>query len=87
MYLQIAIILSEVVGRKITHEKLSGEQRKAILTGAGLPEQYANFLVALEEDAATGSEERMVAEESDKIVKGKMTIREFFEKNKAIWAK
>jgi len=84
---QVASILSEVLGRKITHNKLPGAQYKAILTGVGLPEQYAAFLVALEEEIAVGSEEKLIAEESDKIVKGKITIREFFEKNKAIWAK
>ena len=87
MDLQVASILSEVVGRKITHNKLSGEQQKAALIRAGLPEKFAAFMVAIQEDVAAGLEEKLIAEESSKIVKGKTTIKEFFEKNKATWAK
>jgi hypothetical protein len=41
----------------------------------------------LQEGLAGGSEERLVSEQGDKIVKGKVTIKEFFEKNKATWSK
>jgi len=55
--------------------------------GLGFPEKYAGFAVSLEEGVAAGIDERLLAEEPEKIVRGKISIREFFEKNKATWAK
>lgn len=53
---------------------------------AGLPVQFSEHLISMEEAIAKGSEERLISEE-DKIVKGKITMKEFVEKNKAAWAK
>lgn len=77
-----------MVGCKITHVKLPADQYRSILTGvAGIPAEHAGYLILLEEGIGGGSEERLIAEHGEKVVKGKVTFREFFEKNKAAWTK
>lgn len=44
---QVASALSEVIGRRITYQEITPEEFKKGLLGAGLPEDYANFLVMI----------------------------------------
>lgn len=55
-YDQVAEKLSALLGRKIEHVKLTGEQRYQSLVGAGVPDHLAHFLTHIETSTAKGSE-------------------------------
>lgn len=46
-YAEAAAILTEVLGRKIVYTALDDDSFIAMLTGAGVPEDYARFLTAI----------------------------------------
>lgn len=85
MIKQIAEKLSSHLGKKITHVKLSPEQRLQGFKDAGLPAHMAGFLTNLETMAAEGKE----AWEGNDVetVTGKMAVSfdDFAEKNKQVW--
>jgi len=84
----VADILSDVLGRRITHNKISVPEYITLLEESrGLPRVHAEFLANVEGDLGKGSEEKLIAASTDNIIKGTTTIREFFEKNKATWSK
>ncbi|KDR83086.1 hypothetical protein GALMADRAFT_58248 [Galerina marginata CBS 339.88] len=82
---EVAAILSEVIGRKITHERVTEEQTIAAFTGLGIPEDYSKMLTGLLVGVANGSEEAIFT--SPKAIIGKVDLREHFEANKKVWAK
>jgi NAD(P)H dehydrogenase (quinone) len=51
---RIAEILSEISGKPITYEPVSGPIMMGILRGAGLDEGTAGFVTALDENTAAG---------------------------------
>lgn len=63
------------------------ELASMLVSATGFPESGARYLANLEEGIAGGFEERLVADEGDKVWKSKVSIREFFEKNKEAWIK
>ncbi|THZ85333.1 NAD(P)-binding protein [Aureobasidium pullulans] len=84
-YDQIAEKLSTHLGKKITHIKLSPEQRIQGFKDVGLPSHMSSFLTNLETMAAEGKEAR----EGDdvELVTGKKptSFDEFVQKNKQVW--
>ena len=85
--MQIAEQLSEVLGRKITHRKVSVEERKSGFMTIGVANWLAGMLASSEANFhATGREEKMISEKSDKAI-GKTRFIEFAEANKAAWQK
>ncbi|KDR83085.1 hypothetical protein GALMADRAFT_238897 [Galerina marginata CBS 339.88] len=82
---EVAAILSEIVGRKITHERVTEEQTVEGFTGLGIPEDYSKMLTGLLVGVANGSEEAIFT--SPKTIVGKVDLRENFEANKKVWAK
>lgn len=46
-YAEAAAILSEVTGQKIAYQPVDDQTFVSILTGAGVPAEYANFLAAI----------------------------------------
>jgi uncharacterized protein YbjT (DUF2867 family) len=57
-YGDIADILSEATGRTITHRAVPVEEARARMVAAGMPDEYARFLAALEASIAAGAEDR-----------------------------
>jgi NAD(P)H dehydrogenase (quinone) len=53
-YDDLAAAFGEVLGREVGYGALSPEEHRAALTGAGLDEATAGFLVALDQDTAEG---------------------------------
>jgi hypothetical protein len=56
---QIAAKLSNGLGRKIEHARLSPEDNIQRYVQSGFPEHYAKLLTMLETNTAQGAEERM----------------------------
>jgi len=81
-YDKIAAMLTEVLGRKITHTRLTETEFKQVLIGRGLPDDYAQMMSTLDGLIAQGAEERLF-QRAD--VRGKRSLRAFFEANKDVW--
>ncbi|KAJ7100456.1 hypothetical protein C8R44DRAFT_988502 [Mycena epipterygia] len=78
-YAQIANILSEVLGRKITHRTVSEEENRKVMLARGMPAEYAKFMSAADVGISEGGHER-IYEKADFV--GKRTMREFVEVHK-----
>ncbi|KAF9459739.1 hypothetical protein BDZ94DRAFT_1199056 [Collybia nuda] len=76
-------ILSEVIGRKITHRHMPQTEAKEFYMSFGIPEDYALMLIGVEGEIANGNEEAQFHREN-KIV-GETHIRDFFQTNRDIW--
>jgi len=79
--------LSDVVGRKITHVQINRDTALSILTSVGVEEKTAGYLVDMEVDISNGAEQKLIDANEGNVVRGKTTLKEFFEKNKAVWSK
>ncbi|KAF9009628.1 hypothetical protein BDQ17DRAFT_1348451 [Cyathus striatus] len=87
-YDEAAALLSEALGRKITHRRLSTEEVAQGFMSIGLTDNYANVLANAEKRLASGAEEKLFFVDGGKTVKyiGKARLREYIEKNKELWA-
>ncbi|KAJ7197686.1 hypothetical protein C8J57DRAFT_1637159 [Mycena rebaudengoi] len=81
-YDQMASMLSEVLGRKIKHTRLSEAEYKVVLIQRGLPENYAKIMSEADGFIAKGAAEQLFRRAD---IHGKRIIREFFEANKDSW--
>ncbi|GAA2018854.1 SDR family oxidoreductase [Pseudokineococcus marinus] len=76
-YDELAAAMGEVLGREVTYQRLSPEQQGAALRSAGLDEQTAGFVVALDQsiaagalDVTTGDLSRLAGRPSTPLVEG-----------------
>ncbi|KAK0457557.1 uncharacterized protein EV420DRAFT_1549020 [Desarmillaria tabescens] len=84
-YNDVAAIFTEVLGRKITHTRITVEELKKGYLSFGLPEDFATMLSSLDgENAKKGGDEEEKFM-SAKKVSGKRTFRSFVEANKDSW--
>ncbi|RXW13270.1 hypothetical protein EST38_g12585 [Candolleomyces aberdarensis] len=83
-YNEVAQILTEVIGRPITHKVISEEEQAARYTSFGMPPEYARFLVAEEAKTDSDTEASLVANENKFV--GKFSVRDVLEQNKAFWS-
>ncbi|KAJ2928722.1 hypothetical protein H1R20_g8400, partial [Candolleomyces eurysporus] len=83
-YGEVAQILSEVIGKPVTHKAISPAEQEARYTSFGMTPEYARFLVA-EEVKTDGDTEAALVEKENKFV-GKLSVRDVLEKNKAFWS-
>jgi NAD(P)H dehydrogenase (quinone) len=51
----LAAAISEVIGRPVTYQRLTSEEHLALLTGAGLDEGTAQFVIALDGNTRDGA--------------------------------
>ncbi|PBK84982.1 NAD(P)-binding protein [Armillaria gallica] len=79
-YDDVAAIFTEVLGRKITHTRITVEELKQRYISFGLPEDFAGMLSSLDGLNANGGEEEIF--NAPKKVTGKRTLRSFVEANK-----
>ncbi|CAA7268339.1 unnamed protein product [Cyclocybe aegerita] len=84
-YDQAAALLSEVLGRKITHKRVTNEEERAIFQANGLKEDYAVLLNTIEARLADDVDAALVG--NSKSITGKIKLRDFFEANKQLWIK
>jgi festuclavine dehydrogenase len=84
---QIADLLSEVLGRKIVHKRLVPGEPRSEWAYFKVPEKFQKLLSDAEANVAEGGNElAKLKGQTDDIIVGKATVREFIEQNKAIWA-
>jgi festuclavine dehydrogenase len=81
---KVAASLSQVLGRKIAHKRLTEDESLFIWTSAGLTVGLAKALIKMQEGIANGAEEAVF--ESDNKIVGKKHLKEFFETNRELWA-
>ncbi|KAF8651582.1 hypothetical protein AX16_004698 [Volvariella volvacea WC 439] len=79
----VANIASEVLGRKIEHKRHTHDQHVAFYIASGLSKEHAEVLASAEATIALGVEE--AAAKSGRIYVGKRHLKDWFEKNKALW--
>ncbi|KAJ3550386.1 hypothetical protein NMY22_g524 [Coprinellus aureogranulatus] len=80
-YDQVADILSEVLGRKITHKTITGEQMTKVYTDIlGWAPAISEHIVKAQLDMEAGSAERLFSNPDSAV--GKVTFREWAEKHK-----
>jgi len=75
--------LSKVLGREITHRRVTDEQELEIYTSVGMTPEFARLLNGMEQRTAGGSEER--AFKSEKAIIGREELKDYFEANKQLW--
>lgn len=85
-YGQAAEILSGVLGKKIAYQPITGEAFVAMLTGAGVPADYANFLAAIFHPVREGWTARMTEDVKTLTGKTPRSVRQYAEDNKALLA-
>ncbi|KAJ6572052.1 hypothetical protein B0H19DRAFT_1209139 [Mycena capillaripes] len=81
-YDKIAAMLTEILGRKISHTSLPEAEFKEVLIGRGIPEDYSQMMATIDVAVAGGAEEQLY-QRADVV--GKRTLRGFFEANKDVW--
>lgn len=82
---EVAATLSEVLGRKIEHVRLSPEERTKYYIGLGMPEFVAGFMTQLEVGTAKGLE-AMEDDSVEKVTGEKaLAFKDWVEENKAVW--
>lgn len=86
-YDQVAAKLSEALGRRIEHVKLSRDERYQGLVSAGLSEYYASFLSDMEAAASTGFETRMNDEVENVTRRPPKNLSLFAQENRETWVK
>ncbi|CAA7263556.1 unnamed protein product [Cyclocybe aegerita] len=84
-YDQATEILSEVIGRKITHTHITNEQEQGFFRSIGMSPEYAAMLNGMEAAIADDAEEKLVG--TSKTITGTHKLRDYFEANKALWTK
>jgi len=83
-YDEVAALLSQVLGRKITHKRLTEEESLFIWTSVGVTVELAKALINMEAEVADGAE--VTVFENDNKIVGKKRLREFLETNRELWA-
>ncbi|KAJ7728781.1 hypothetical protein B0H16DRAFT_240299 [Mycena metata] len=81
-YDQIAEMLTNVLGRKITHTRLTGDKLKQLFFARDMPEDYAEMMVTLDSWVAGGAEQQLY-QRADVV--GKRMLHAFFEANTEAW--
>ncbi|KAF8156986.1 hypothetical protein B0H34DRAFT_675345 [Crassisporium funariophilum] len=84
---KVAKLLTDVLGREITHKKISVDEAIKIYLKFGMPQPLAEGLATLESLVAGGSEEKAFYADKDRKIVGKHTLRGYLEANRHIWAK
>ncbi|CAA7262583.1 unnamed protein product [Cyclocybe aegerita] len=84
-YDEVAALLSDVLGRKITHKHLTNEEEQALFQSFGVSKEHAAMLTGREARIDDGVEEAIVG--TNKTITGTRTLRQFVEDNKQMWIK
>ncbi|KDN70634.1 putative AFUA_2G17970 family ergot alkaloid biosynthesis protein [Colletotrichum sublineola] len=84
--IQIAEILSDVLGRKIVHKNLSALELVERFTSQGMPQDYAEMMAGLDTAIKEGSENRTNSVVLAVTGKQPRKFRDTAEKYKGVWA-
>ncbi|KAF4567284.1 hypothetical protein EYR36_010902 [Pleurotus pulmonarius] len=83
-YDDVAALFTDILGRRITHKRLSEAELKADFIAFGLPEPIATALAFLNTVIASGGEEAVTKAENKYV--GKRRLRDLIEANKSSWS-
>ena len=81
----MANVLSEVLGRKITHTNVSQQELADWLTKRGVPDYTSNMLAELDTGIKNGMEDRLNDVVQKVTGKAPVTYKEYAEKHKDAW--
>jgi hypothetical protein len=81
----VAVVLSDVLGRHITHEKVSVTELAVRLMAYGVPKEYADMLAAFDAAIAQGSEAKLNDRVREVTGRSPRRLREFAEENRGAW--
>ncbi|KIM42273.1 hypothetical protein M413DRAFT_444706 [Hebeloma cylindrosporum] len=86
-YDEAAALLSKILGRTITHKRVSPEESTATFERLGIQPEYAAMLTSVALKAASGEEEAIFTDNKEKAIVGEEKLEDYFEANKDVWAK
>ncbi|KIM42280.1 hypothetical protein M413DRAFT_70555 [Hebeloma cylindrosporum] len=86
-YDEAAALLSNILGRTITHKRVSPEESTATFERLGIQHEYAAMLTSVALKAASGEEEAIFTDKKEKAIVGEEKLEDYFEANKEVWAK
>jgi hypothetical protein len=81
---QAVRMLSEVIGRKIIHTRMSHGEA-VVFWRQFVPTEFAEAMVEIEDAVARGDEEACFHARSKQV--GKRRLRPYFEANRELWVK
>lgn len=84
-FIQIAELFSEVLGRKITHKKLSVAEFEQTFVTFGVSLEHSRLLASMEEAVSNGIEEGLFNSPAEKKYIGKHKLSDYIRENKALW--
>lgn len=82
----VAETLSDELGRRIAHHRLTVDGLAARHRDQGLPEDYATTLSAMDGAIAAGSEDRVTANVQELTGRSPVSITEFVRRNAGAWS-
>ncbi|KXH66681.1 AFUA_2G17970 family ergot alkaloid biosynthesis protein [Colletotrichum salicis] len=85
-YDEVAATLSDVLGRRIVHKRLSAQELVDRYVAQGMPRDYAEMMSGLDTAIKNGSENRTNSVVLAVTGKQPKKFREFAERNKTVWA-
>lgn len=71
-------MLSEVLGRKITHKNITADEYRKVMVERGMPDDYAAVMSMADVQIAEGAEEKAF-KRADLV--GKRSLRDFLEEH------
>ncbi|KAF9482673.1 NAD(P)-binding protein [Pholiota conissans] len=86
-YDEIAEIFTDVLGRKITHKKLTPTEFAQLFTTFGITPVHADLLASMEQAVADGVEEGLFNSSPDKKYLGTYKLSDYIRENKELWIK
>lgn len=81
---QAVQMLSKVLGRRITHTRMSHDEA-VVFWQQFVPTEFAEAMVQIEDAAARGDEEACFHAKFKQV--GKRRLRPYFEANREVWVK
>ncbi|KAF8189351.1 hypothetical protein BJ912DRAFT_850807 [Pholiota molesta] len=84
---EVAKLFSSILGREITHKRISADELHKIFTGYGVSDEYAAGYVDMEINVSKGIEENLFNSSDDKKFVGKRRLEEYIRANRALWIK
>ena len=84
---QIAELFTEVLGRKITHKKLSVAEFEQTFVTFGVSPEHSKLLASMEDAVSNGVEEGLFNSPAEKKYIGRHKLSDYIRENKALWIK
>ncbi|KAF8198647.1 hypothetical protein BJ912DRAFT_1030189 [Pholiota molesta] len=84
---EVAKLFSSILGREITHKRISTDEVEKIFIGYGLSDKFAAGYSNMENNVSKGVEENLFNSSDDKKFVGKRRLEEYIRANRVLWVK